>query len=313
MVVELHRRRPRVAFCVDLAVAPVVAATLGPRSTKLIVDTGDAPAAFLDLISAPLPVRLSARLLERIGYGQSVAIVVRGSYHVKQLLERGFRNVHVVPDGVDMDTYRPVEDRDLRERLGLSNVLTVGICSSNFTWYPQLGGGMGWELVNALTHLKDVPVHAVMIGSGPGGIPHLDRLARELGVRDRLHLLGEVSFEDTPRYLGLCDVTLLTQTNDPSSWVRTTGKLPCYMACGRYLLASRVGTAVDVLPDEMLIDYEGTWDSDYPRRLAGRLRSAVNDPDRAAKGLALRQLAERFRYEVVGPEAAGIIRRVAET
>ena len=113
-------------------------------------------------------------------------------------------------------------------------------------------------------------------------------------------------------YLSLIDVCLVTQTNEPSSWVRTTAKLPNYLAAGRYILASAVGTAQAILPDEMLIPYEGRWDESYPLKLATRLRELAVSRDRLAVGTALRADAERFDYTRLSAEAAALIRNVLE-
>ena len=305
--------RAEVIYAVDLAVAPVVAGVLGSagRGTKLVVDTGDSPADFLRLVSAGRSRVAAARLMERVALGAADLVVVRGAYHRTQLRERGVANVTVVPDGVDRTVFRPWEDADLRRRLGLDDAFTVGI-QGYFTWFPTLGGGMGWELLQAMVARPDLPIRAVLIGDGPG-LAEVRLLAHRLGVGDRVHVIGRVPYADLPRYLGLCDVCLLTLTDDPASWVRTTGKLPGYLAAGRYVLATRVGTAADLLPEEMLLDYHGPWDRAYPERLAERLAEVIADPDRRDKGLAVTALAERFDYDRVARAAADAIRATATT
>lgn len=298
-----------VIYAMELAVVPVLAAALGFRRHQIVVDTGDAPAAFLRLVSAGRPKVVAAECLELVGYRISSRIIVRGPYHRQLLKTRGFGNVSVVPDGVDLDVFKPADASDLRRQLGLDGAFTVGI-QGHFTWYPALGGGLGLELVKAISLRRDLPLHAVLIGDG-AGLSHLRALASELGVSDRLHIIGQVPYDDLPGYLSLCDVCLLTQTNDESSWVRTTGKLPGYLATGRYVLASRVGTAATLLPEEMLIDYDGSWDDEYPHRLASRLAEVVDDPKREAKGLELRALAEQFEYAAVAKMAADVVRSLS--
>jgi glycosyltransferase involved in cell wall biosynthesis len=301
---------PDVVYCVDLAAVPVAVGLFSGRRSKLIVDTGDYPSAFLRQIGSH-PVRIAAaRLMEELVYRRAAAVVVRGRHHEAVMRGNGVRRIEVVPDGVDLAMVSPVSDPVLRARFGLSDVLTVGIAGS-FTWYESLGGGLGWELVHALARVKDLPVHGVLIGEGPG-ITHLRVLAAELGVADRLHVLGRVPYDQYAHYLGLVDVCLLTQTNDASSWIRTTGKLPAYLAAGRYVLASSVGTAADLLPDEMLVDYEGTWDEKYPEKIAERLRTLVADPSRLAAGIGLRNTASEFDYSRVAARAARLIAEVRE-
>jgi len=292
-------------YAMELAVVPVLAAALGARGRPVIIDTGDAPADFLRLVSAGSARVMAAHGIETVAYRLASRIVVRSQFHEQELRNRGYGGVTTVPDGVDLGTFRPVDDRELRRRLGLEGVFTVGI-QGHFTWYPSLGGGLGVELVKAIALRPDLPVHAVLIGDG-GGIPELRALAVREGIAERLHVMGAVPYKELPRYLGLCDVCLLTQTNDPSSWVRTTGKLPGYLATGRYILASRVGTAASLLPEEMLIDYDGAWDNEYASRLAERIAKVMDDPRRAQKGLELQALAEQFEYGRVARMAAEVV------
>jgi D-inositol-3-phosphate glycosyltransferase len=311
LVARARSLNPDLVYCVDLAAVPVAVGLLGGRGSRMVVDTGDYPSAFLRQVGAG-PFRIGAALLmEELVYRHAAAVVVRGRHHAAVMRGHGVRRVEVIPDGVDLSMVRPGSDLGLRARLGLADVLTVGI-AGHFTWYQSLGGGLGWELVHALARLKDLPVHGVLIGEGPG-LSHLRVLAAELGVTDRLHMLGRVPYEQYSRYLGLIDVCLLTQTNDSSSWIRTTGKLPGYLAAERYVLASAVGAAVDLLPDEMLVDYEGRWDQSYPEKLAERVRSLVADPGRLAAGSEMRFKAAEFDYSRIATRAASLIAEVLET
>lgn len=298
---------PKVTYLVDLAVAPLMAWLLANRPGSLIVDTGDAPRDFLALVSAGRMKVWAASMLERTGYGMAKHVVVRGPFHQVELRRRGYECATVVPDGVDLDIFTPRDASSLRMRLGFVDTFVVGL-QGHFTWYASLGGGLGWEAVSALQHVKDLPVHVVLIGDGPG-IPKLRELAAELHVEDRLHALGRVETSALPDYLALCDVFLLTQTNDPSSWVRTTGKLPCYLSMARPVLASDVGTASTLLPAELLLPYEGKWDTTYPQRLADRLRALQADSRATFLGESMRPLAARFDYGTVARQAADIALR----
>ncbi len=304
----LRAEKPSVTYLVDIAAAPLAAWLFAGAPGKLVVDTGDAPKDFIRLVSKNPLKRAAASLLEQVGYGRADRIVVRGPFHKKDLDDRGFTNVEVIPDGVDLELFQERDSSHVRQRLGLEGAFVVGI-QGNFTWYPDLGGGLGWEAVTALKFLRDLPVHVVLIGEGPG-IPELRALASEEGVSERLHTIGRVSLESLPKYLSLCDVFLLTQTNDPSSWIRTTGKLPGYLAMGRPILASEVGTASEILPEEMLITYDGEWDLAYPQRLAERIRGLYEDPARMELGAGLVPLARQFDYDAVAREAADVVLQV---
>ena len=145
--------------------------------------------------------------------------------------------------------------------------------------------------------LKGRPVKGVIIGDG-SGLPVLQARCREHGVTDRVLFLGRIPYEELMGRLGLIDVCLSTQTNDLVGQVRTTGKLPLYLAAGRHVLASRVGEAARLLDDDLLIDYEGNNDPHYPEKLAERVLRLLNDPgllDRGPRQVALAPGEVRLR------------------
>ena len=296
---------PTLVYCVDLAVVPLAVSMFAGRAAGLVVDTGDYPSAFFRQVGASTGRVVAARAMEEFVYRRADAVVVRGRHHAAVMRGKGVRRVETIPDGVDLELARVEPDLSLRKHLGLLGVLTVGV-AGHFTWYAQHEWGLGCELIHALAELPDVPVHGVLIGDGPG-VPHLRVLAAKLGVSERLHLLGRVPYSRYFQYLTLIDVCLLTQTNDPSSWVRTTGKLPAYLASGRYVLASAVGTAHEILPDDMLIPYDGRWDKTYPRKLADRIRHIATHPETLAAAASLRSLSHQFAYPIISAQSATLI------
>jgi glycosyltransferase involved in cell wall biosynthesis len=146
-----------------------------------------------------------------------------------------------------------------------------------------------------------------MIGSG-SGIAHLKARCKEYGVEDRLIFLGHVAYERLPAYLGLIDICLSTQTNDVVGKVRTTGKLPVYLAAGKYILASKVGEAELVLEPEMLVEYEGVKDQNYSRKLKERIETLLDHPEMLERSCRNMRLAkENFDYEVLAKRLSEVI------
>jgi glycosyltransferase involved in cell wall biosynthesis len=119
---------------------------------------------------------------------------------------------------------------------------------------------------------------------------------------------------ELPGLLAACDICLSTQTNDVAGNVRTTGKLPLYLACARYILASHVGEAARVLPPEMLVPYEGTFDRDYPARLAERVRAIAHDRVRLALGQCGVAIARaHFDYDLLARRVEAVLAGNAST
>jgi glycosyltransferase involved in cell wall biosynthesis len=191
-----------------------------------------------------------------------------------------------------------------------SRQLTLGLIGSP-VWSKRLGICYGWELIETLRLLRTEDVRGVLIGDG-SGLTHLKQLSRRYGIEDRVQFLGRVPYDDLPAHLDRIDVCLSTQTNDLPGQVRTTGKLPLYMAAGRYVLATRVGEAARVLDDDMLVEYNGTLDPHYPERLAERIRTLLAEPERLEAGAkGIQRARTLFDYNVLVGKLRAVLKEQA--
>lgn len=293
------RFRPNVVYIVDLAVAPVMTALVYRvfRRCRVVIDTGD---AIVELARITGRGRVNVgltRLLEWLGYRIASHVVVRGTLHKELLSARRFA-VTVIPDGVDTSEFTPQSGEEFRRRHGIKTRFVVGLVGSSVL-NPLNGTAYGWELVEALNLLRDVDVTGVLIGDG-SGIESLKKRCRELDLQDKMLFVGRIEPEDLPKALAALDIGLSTQTNDVCGNVRTTGKLPLYLSMDIFVLATRVGEASLVLPDTMLLDFEGSQDPTYPIRLAARIRQLVDQPSAMALHGANRQLGlMHFEYDTL--------------
>jgi len=308
----LRETAPDVVYVLDMGVAGVLAGawrTLG-RSTPLVIDTGDAIAALARSSGMRGPLGLLATsALERFSLRAADHIVVRGTFH-RELLAKRRIDATVIPDGVNLGVFSPRDGSAMRRALDLGDGLVVGLVGSS-VWSPTLGIAYGWDLIEMLAHLRDLPVRGLLVGDG-SGIEHLRERARVLGVQDRVVFAGRRPLAELPEILSACDVCLSTQSNDIPGNVRTTGKLPLYLACGRYVLASRVGEAARVLPGEMLVPYEGTVDKGYPSRLAERVRALAAAPSRLTLGGGGVTIArQHFDYDMLAGRLDTVLTTVA--
>jgi phosphatidylinositol alpha-1,6-mannosyltransferase len=111
--------------------------------------------------------------------------------------------IAVVYPTVDENRFRPgLSGEDLRAGLGLSKgqrlILSVG----------RLQRRKGFDsVIRALPLLlqEGIDAHYAVIGIGDDA-EYLQRLAAELGVSDRVHLLSHVSYDDLPRWYAACDL-----------------------------------------------------------------------------------------------------------
>jgi glycosyltransferase involved in cell wall biosynthesis len=309
---SLTRLRPSVTYVFDISYTAVLSAALYKLifRNRLVIETGDAITELVRTTGSRDRLGLwLTQLLESIAFRFADRVVVRGSFHKEWLSKRGIE-ADVIQDGVDTDRFAPQDAGELRKHYGLDGVLTVGMIGSS-VWSEKLGMCYGWDLIEMLRLLKDRPVKGVMIGSG-SGIARLKSLSRDYGIEDKILFLGHVLYGELPRHLNLIDICLSTQTNNLVGQVRTTGKLPLYLAAGRYILASKVGEAAIILDQEMLVDYQGTKDQNYPLRLSQRVLSVLDHPEKlecAARSIALAKT--RFDYSILADRLKQILQAMA--
>ena len=241
----LVRGSPDVCYVVNPSVSgvwPAVGARIA-RTCPFIVDTGDLAYALARLVGTPgWPARQAIRLTEAVANRGSSAVVVRGTYHKELLERRGLGSVHLVRDGVDPGAYDRPRDEALRARLGIGGGLCLGMIGT-LRWSTRLGMSYGWDLVEAFGLIDPaLPVTGLVIGDGDG-LAHLRARADELGVADRIRFVGSVPPGAVASYVQQLDIAISTQTDNDVGRVRTTGKLPEYMAAGCFVLATDVGEA----------------------------------------------------------------------
>jgi glycosyltransferase involved in cell wall biosynthesis len=275
-----------------MAVSGVAAALpfrlLGAQA--VVVDTGDAVTALARAARLRGTAGVAATwLVEESGLKLASHIVVRGHLHQELLARRSISSTWI-PDGFETELFY------MAGAPAKSTKLCIGLVGS-IIWNGSLQATYGYDLVEIVAALSDLPVHGALVGDG-NGLERLRAHAVARGVGDRITFVGRVPYSELRSKLHSFDVALSTQTNDLPGQVRTTGKLPLYLACGCFVLASRVGEAARVLPTEMLVEYEGSRDPQYPARAAAHLRHLIRigTPFRALGRATGERLAPEYDY-----------------
>lgn len=287
--------KPDIIYIMDIAYTGVIAGWVAKKLTKckILIDTGDATYALAQSTGRYSKPQLALiDWTEKLALSQADQMIVRGSFHKQYLAEQGINQVEVIPDGLDLTKIRDVDGTQLKQELGLTNCKVVGLIG-HMVWSEQYGFCYGWDIIEAMNQLKDLPIKALLIGDGDGRIK-LENRVKELGLEDRFIFTGLVPYEKLPEYLAVMDIGVSTQTNDLPGKVRTTGKLPLYLAYNLYVMATAVGEATKVLPNiGSLLPYEGVKDNSHPIRLAQEIRKVVEHPELLEAAKAGRSVVEK--------------------
>jgi GT2 family glycosyltransferase len=293
-----------VLYLVDIGKATAPLAILGRLLRKrVVVDTGDAVYA----LARSLGDRGFAGML-LVGLGEKLAlrsahrIVVRGRAHAALVPGPATQIPDLAPACAG-----PVDAGGLRHSLGLDGAFVVGLVGS-LILSPRRGTAYGWDLIEALPRL-DPSVIALIVGDGTGLEPLRER-ADMLGVSNRCRFVGSVPADEAHLYVSAMNAAISTQTNDVVGRVRTTGKLPLYLACGCPVIASDVGEAAVLLgPHGWTLSYNGVVDESYPARLAALIEAWRSDPAGEAerRGVARQIFAAEFDAGEMRERLRGVI------
>jgi glycosyltransferase involved in cell wall biosynthesis len=225
--------------------------------------------------------------------------VVWSPYYRRWLLKRGVRNVVCVPGCVDLDEMKLMSGVSLRAQLGLEGFLVVGVVGS-LQYCRKLDMVFGWDLVEALSLLRDLPVKGLVVGDGTG-LARLREMAKERCVEERVVFTGRVPHEALARYYAAIDVGLVTLSNDRDARFTWTAKLPEYLASNVFpIMTESEGSRRFVRRCGALLPFEGLKDKAYPARLARFLRLVLAGGDSLDRRWRGREIARSLLSFEVG-------------
>jgi glycosyltransferase involved in cell wall biosynthesis len=175
---------------------------LGPVATRLNVPTVGRLHAEADLTTDGLAFWNSRRALQ--GLACLRPMVVSTGHLLEQARKVGHTQVCLIPDGVNVDQFRPVlSKRPLRRELGLPEKATLVCCMASLD--PAN------KQLETLHQCMPLGEHVQLVLIGPVRNPdYRDTLkgeAARLGVRDWVHILEPVSNPED--YLKACDLFML--------------------------------------------------------------------------------------------------------
>ncbi len=169
--------------------------------------------------------------------------------------------------------------QEARAALGIGEEFCIG-------WVGRLAAEKQPDtLLRALASVRDLPVHAALVGEGPQR-RSLQRSVLRDGLADLVHWCGVV--DGVERFYKAFDAFVLSSRTEG-----TPITLFEAMAADVPVIATRVGGVPDVVTSEQAI----LVDPDDPFALAGAIRSVFGDRDAAARRAraARRRLERDFR------------------
>ena len=199
--------------------------------------------------------------------------------------------VMLAPCGVDLAKFRPLDQREARDRLGLNGeklLLYVGRVE------PLKGLDL---LVETAAQMEggEENVRMMVVGGGGPGEPETDRirqLAEERQLSGQIDFVGRVDHEVLPLYYNAADVCVVPSFYESFGLVALES-----MACGTPVVASRVG-GLPTIVHHGHTGYLKSWRC--PEAFAHSVEMIIASPDlQESMGAAARRRAELMGWSNV--------------
>ena len=142
--------------------------------------------------------------------------------------------ITLVPCGVDLEVFRPLNQKTVRSSLGLNGekiLLYVG--------RVEPIKGLDLLVETAAQMDSEDGVRMIVVGADVNGDREMDRvrqLAREKDLEDKIDFVGQVDHDDLPLYYNAADVCVVPSYYESFGLVALES-----MACGTPVVATRVG------------------------------------------------------------------------
>ena len=208
-------------------------------------------ATFHTLAEIKKRARVGEREPEERSLGEAKVIrsadsIVAFSRHERDAMIRFYgasgRKIAVIPCGVDVDLFRPLDKEMSRRRLGLQDervVLYVGRLE------PLKGVDI---LLKAVAQLeRGESVKTLIVGGDleeDQEMTRLKSLSHRLGISDRVSFLGSLKQQELPFYYSAADICVVPSYYESFGLVALES-----MACGTPVIASRVGGLPTIVKD----------------------------------------------------------------
>jgi len=236
------------------------------------------------------------RPLIRFGFKHARAVQAISTFLAGWATQAGFRgHVDVIPNGVDVEQFGGA---------AIAHEGTMLVTTSRLVHKNAVD-----DVIRALIHLPP-NIRFVIYGIGPDEVM-LKKLARELGVDERVHFMGHISHNALPVALRACDIFIRPSRSEGmgNSFIEA-------MAAGLPVVATQEGGIADFLFDAKRNPDKATtgWavDKDSPEQIAQAVQYILAHPEQVARVTANAKnlVTENYDWNLVAHQMRALFDRV---
>jgi glycosyltransferase involved in cell wall biosynthesis len=240
-------------------------------------------------------LRMVGGRIERSAERRAAATIVFTSRLANLLARDVGCSVHVMRRGIDRQAFSVPDGVPFPDIPGRPRIVFVG----------RVVRHKGVEtLVEAAARMRTPGAQIVLVGDGRDR-PRVERLARRLGIADRVHVTGFVAHERVPAVLASADLLVL-----PSFYEELGTVLVEAMQVGLPTVASRVGGIPEVVEDGVTGLLVAPED---PAALAAAMDAVLSDPALARRlGANAIRNAPEYDLERVAGQVHGLYQQLVD-
>lgn len=211
------------------------------------------------------------------------------------LHDNGIKDITVIANGVDTRLLRPLSMEQAKRSLGLTGVI-LGYVGSLEHWV---------DLETAVSAMPQLDATLLVVGPGlfTDYGDEIKKMAKDLGVLDRIIFTGAVEYGQLSRYISAMDIGLNPLKMMKKNEYAAGGKVFNYLACGRPVLSSRMISLERLLGDDI-------YYYDDASSFAAQVKNIL-----AAKGgeNRYRALAERYDWRKIARSYENVLEDASKT
>jgi len=170
-----------------------------------------------------------------------ITATAREIRELERFYEAPAARMQIIPCGVDLNLFRPVDQATARRQLGFDPAEKL------LLYVGRLEPEKGIErLLAAIGHLKELPnIKLAVIGGDGHHEPEFQRLlqlSKELDIRDKVFFAGRVDQQDLPAYYSAANLLVVPSHHESFGMVALEA-----LACGTPVVASDVGAMRSII------------------------------------------------------------------
>jgi glycosyltransferase involved in cell wall biosynthesis len=216
----------------------------------------------------------------------------------KHLQQHGAKNTIVIPNGVDITKFIPVDDKmQLRKELGY-NTKNLIVCVSRL----EHKNGT-YDLIEAANYLqKEISDFKIVICGSGSQQEELQKMINKFGLENKIFLLGSVLYNKIPQYMAMADIFIRPSLAEGFGNVFIEA-----MATGTPVIGTPVGGIVDFLKDPSTSSGQATGvfcEPGNPKDIAEKINLLLTDKNLAKliTENGLKMAREKYDWHIIAQQ-----------